>query len=159
VEQRIDAIISGMNKDANFECIHCKKQVSEISSLGTKYRNHCPYCLWSKHADLYAPGDRLARCNSAMRPIGLTFKQERLDKFGKFVQGEIMIIHSILIDGTIVINRIAGDDDPNVILKIFESSKYLRQKTKDRLLEMNIRPLDEKDRTEINRQLFGSSST
>ena len=70
-----------------------------------------------------------------------------------------MVLNSILIDGTIVINRIAGDDDPNVILKIFEASKYLRQKTKDRLAKLNIRPLDKKDRQEINRQLFGSGST
>ncbi len=152
-------IILGMNNNQSFECMHCKKLVSEISTLGTKYRNHCPYCLWSKHADLYAPGDRLARCGSAMKPIGLSFKQEKPDKYGKSRQGEIMVLHSILIDGTIVINRIAGDDDPNVILKIFEASKYLRQKTKDRLAKLNIRPLDKKDRQEINRQLFGSGST
>lgn len=148
-------IISNMNNEQGFKCIHCEKWVSENSTLGTKYRNHCPFCLWSKHADLYAPGDRLARCGSAMRPIGLAFKQEKLDKFGKFVQGEIMVIHSILIDGTLVINRVAGDDDPNAILKIFEASKFLRQKTKDRLAKLNIRPLNEKDRGEINRQLFG----
>ncbi len=51
--------------DAAFVCAHCGKAVSP---LGYTSRNHCPFCLWSKHLDVL-PGDRAADCGGDMRPI------------------------------------------------------------------------------------------
>ena len=85
------------NKD--FYCTHCKQHIS-ASARGTKHRNHCPYCLWSKHVD-DLPGDRNCGCQSAMEPIAIISKGE----------GEWSILHRCCGCGEIKSNRIAGDDD------------------------------------------------
>lgn len=40
--------------DEEFICEHCGQHVPK---LGYSCRNHCPYCLYSKHVDVN-PGDR-----------------------------------------------------------------------------------------------------
>jgi hypothetical protein len=35
------------------------------------YRNHCPYCLWSKHVDGVRPGDRACSCHGMMQPVAV----------------------------------------------------------------------------------------
>ncbi len=51
-----------------FSCEHCGKEVPSTS--GSTPRNHCPFCLWSKHLDIN-PGDRANPCQGMMRPIGI----------------------------------------------------------------------------------------
>ena len=51
--------------DNGFVCLHCGRQVEP---LGYSSRNHCPFCLWSKHVDIN-PGDRANPCGGAMEPI------------------------------------------------------------------------------------------
>src|SRR5512137_2268473 len=59
-----------------FKCVFCHVFVSAEPALsGVQNRNHCPYCLWSRHLDLLRPGDRLAACKEKMKPVGLTFKK------------------------------------------------------------------------------------
>lgn len=65
-----------------FKCIYCHKWVPLDKQIGTTHRNHCPYCLWSKHLDSYSAGDRDSSCGGAMEPLGLTFKHEGFDKYG-----------------------------------------------------------------------------
>ena len=93
-----------------------------------------------------------------MEPIGLTFKKEGLDKWGKEKQGEIMVIHKCPKDQKISINRIAGDDDPEIILKIFQNSQNLDPEIKKNLKRSGIGLLEKKDKTEVQKQLFGKSS-
>jgi RNHCP domain len=65
-----------------FKCVHCHGFVSLASGLsGVRNRNHCPYCLFSRHLDLHAPGDRLSACKALMQPVGLTIKAVR-KKYG-----------------------------------------------------------------------------
>jgi DNA-directed RNA polymerase subunit RPC12/RpoP len=104
-----------MNQD--FICGKCKQPIPYSKFIGTKHRNHCPNCLWSKHVDLEIPGDRKANCGALMEPIGLTFKKQK---------GEIMLIHKCLKCGKISLNRIAGDDSPEAILKI-KDNKQIRE--------------------------------
>ena len=47
--------------DEEFECENCGKQVPK---LGYSCRNHCPYCLHSKHVDVN-PGDRSEKCHGS----------------------------------------------------------------------------------------------
>ena len=54
-------------KDEAFICDNCGK---EVSPLGYTARDHCPYCLYSKHVDIL-PGDRKNTCQGLLRPIGL----------------------------------------------------------------------------------------
>ena len=106
----------------DFYCAHCGGWVSSLSLLsGVHNRNHCPYCLWSRHLDLFSSGDRLSACKAPMRPIGLTLKQSH-NKYRPDLRGELMLIHECEDCRTISINRIAADDDPETILSVFEAS-------------------------------------
>ena len=53
--------------DENFICENCGK---EVFMLGYTARDHCPYCLFSKHLDIN-PGDRENKCMGLMEPIGI----------------------------------------------------------------------------------------
>ena len=53
--------------DEGFICKNCKK---EVKPLGYTSRDHCPYCLYSKHADIN-PGDRNNTCQGLLEPIGI----------------------------------------------------------------------------------------
>ena len=105
-----------------FACAHCGYLVSAAHSLsGVNNRNHCPYCLWSCHLDLFAAGDRLSACKGPMKPIGLTMKKGR-NKYRLEARGELMLIHECADCGSLSINRIAADDDSECILTVFQDS-------------------------------------
>ena len=53
--------------DEGFICEHCGK---EVLPLGYTSRDHCPYCLYSKHVDIN-PGDRENTCRGLLKPIGI----------------------------------------------------------------------------------------
>ena len=142
-------------KREEFRCLHCRELVSAKGEIGTEHRNHCPLCLWSQHVDLEKSGDRKSDCKASMVPIGLTFKHEGFDKWGKPRQGELMLIHRCTRGDKISINRIAGDDDAHVILRVFEESKALSPEEREALEEQKIRLLDESDKDQILTQLFG----
>ena len=69
------------------------------------YRNHCPFCLHSKHVDI-APGDRQNACGGPMAPVGLAWKS------GKGLQ----VRHRCTRCGDETVNRIAeGTAQPDDI--------------------------------------------
>ena len=90
----------------DFVCIHCRQPV-DGRSFGTRHRNHCPYCLWSRHVD-ESPGDRRCACRAPMAPIGIEVRDE----------GEWAIIHRCTGCGAIRTNRIAGDDRELALLQL-----------------------------------------
>lgn len=51
-----------------FVCEHCGAHVPPTAQ--TTPRNHCPFCLWSKHVD-NNPGDRANECQGLLKPIGI----------------------------------------------------------------------------------------
>lgn len=51
--------------DSGFICGNCGK---EVQPLGYTSRNHCPFCLWSRHLDIM-PGDRESECKGLMEPV------------------------------------------------------------------------------------------
>ena len=53
--------------DEKFICENCGK---EVDILGYTARDHCPYCLYSKHVDIN-PGDRENNCKGLLKPIGI----------------------------------------------------------------------------------------
>jgi hypothetical protein len=57
------------------------------------------------------PGDRKSSCGARMKPVGLQLTDE------------IMLVHECLGCGKISTNRIAGDDDPEVILSLLQKPK------------------------------------
>ena len=52
-------------RDEEFICENCGKKVEK---LGYTSRDHCPYCLHSKHVDCL-PGDRQESCHGILKPI------------------------------------------------------------------------------------------
>ncbi len=53
--------------DKSFICEYCNK---EVSKLNYSSRDHCPYCLYSKHVDIN-PGDRSNECQGLLKPIDI----------------------------------------------------------------------------------------
>ena len=51
-------------RDEGFICEYCGKPVKP---LGYTARDHCPYCLCSKHVDV-SPGDRACECHGCLKP-------------------------------------------------------------------------------------------
>lgn len=135
-----------------FKCSHCKQWVIINGYMGTVNRNHCTSCLWSKHVD-ENKGDRRATCHGGMRPIGLTFKHE-----GAGRQGEIMLVHECAQCGSVSINRIAGDDDNEKIVSVYDGSCG-NQSLRAELKKQGIRMLAGEDEGEVHTQLFGKQRT
>jgi hypothetical protein len=141
-----------------FRCAHCHGFVnSESTFSGVQNRNHCPYCLWSRHLDLYAAGDRLSACKALMQPIGLTIKLTR-KKYGS-AHGELMLIHLCKECQAVSINRIAADDDPQMLLNVFEDSSRIERDIIDYLESLGIRRLGGADAPLIRFQLIGDQAS
>ena len=141
----------------DFKCAHCHAFVSTVHELsGVNNRNHCPYCLWSCHLDLYAAGDRLSACKAKMRPIGLTMKRGR-NKYRPESRGELMLIHECMDCRTISINRIAADDDAETVIFVFRESLAVHHQIKIMCNQYGIIPLKIDDKEMVKSQLYGQS--
>ncbi len=90
--------------DEEFICENCGKKVEK---LGYTSRDHCPYCLYSKHVDIN-PGDRQETCHGTLEPIGI----ETNPKKG------YVIIYKCKECGKIRKNKAAKDDNFDLIIKL-----------------------------------------
>ena len=97
----------GRRGEQPFRCTHCKAMVGPIPS-GGNHRNHCPYCLYSRHVDGRVPGDRAGSCGGSMAPIG-TFVRRN---------GEHVVVHRCLSCRFERYNRIAADDYFELVLNL-----------------------------------------
>ena len=139
----------------DFKCAHCHVIVPSAHLVsGVNNRNHCPYCLWSCHLDLYAAGDRLSACKAAMKPIGLTMKKGR-NKYQREPLGELMLVHECTGCKTLSINRIAADDDPGTVMAVFEESFILGHQFQDLCQDHGIVILRAEDTKLVSMQLYG----
>lgn len=139
----------------DFRCAHCQATVSCAHLLsGVNNRNHCPYCLWSCHLDLYVAGDRLSACKVPMKPIGLTMKRGR-NKYQHEARGELMLIHECVECRTLSINRIAADDDSETVISVFHESFTWSQGLQALCMQHGIVPLNAHDREVVYSQLYG----
>jgi hypothetical protein len=101
--------MSRKNENTGFTCEKCGQVVLPLSN--GSYRNHCPFCLFSKHVD-YTPGDRRETCGGLMSPVGLRYRA------GKGYQ----VVHRCLTCGVERINKAALDtvqpDDIEALARI-----------------------------------------
>lgn len=144
--------------NADFTCKHCGRFVSARTAVsGVVNRNHCPYCLHSRHVDLFEAGDRLCACKAGMAPVGLTFKRSR-DKYARDRSGELMIVHRCTDCGALSINRIAADDDPVCLLAALTQPVGTRGTLQSACARQGIRLLAEADRPLVLTRLYGSGT-
>ena len=138
--------------NADFTCQHCGRYVSARTAVsGVVNRNHCPYCLHSRHVDLFKPGDRLNACKGLMAPTGLTLKRSR-DKYAGDARGELMLVHHCLDCGGLSINRIAADDDA---VGILDSLGRYTQALDGHCQAQGITLLSEDDLMVVESRLYG----
>jgi len=90
-----------------FKCRHCRQFIGPLPSGGSQ-RNHCPYCLYSRHVDDSTTGDRMSTCGASMQPVG-SFQRAK---------GEFVLVHRCLGCGFERFNRIAADDDFELVLSL-----------------------------------------
>ena len=90
--------------DEEFICENCGKKVSK---LGYTSRDHCPYCLYSKHVDIM-PGDREEDCKGLLKPIRV-----ELDSKKGYV-----IIYKCEKCNAIRKNKAAEDDNKELLIKL-----------------------------------------
>jgi hypothetical protein len=90
-----------------FRCRHCRAMVGPIA-YGGKHRNHCPFCLYSRHVDGRVPGDRGSTCDGSMAPIGAFTRHN----------GEYVVVHRCLTCRFERYNRIAADDYFDLVLSL-----------------------------------------
>jgi hypothetical protein len=93
---------------SNNEGFTCEKCGKENPPAKGGCRNHCVFCLYSKHVDENVPGDRLSKCKGLMEPI-------EVDQQGK--KG-YLIIHRCMKCGKIIRNKTAKDDDFDAIIRL-----------------------------------------
>ena len=53
-------------ENSSFICEVCGEEVLPLTN--GSFRNHCPFCLSSKHLDII-PGDRLSECLGVMKAV------------------------------------------------------------------------------------------
>lgn len=90
-------------RDEEFICENCGKQVSKLNYTA---RDHCPFCLYSKHVDIN-PGDRLNTCKGLLKPIAI-------EKF----KDSYKIVYKCSKCNQIHKNVMASDDDMDLIIKL-----------------------------------------
>ena len=89
--------------DEGFICDNCHKKVEPLSYTA---RDHCPYCLCSKHVDIL-PGDRANNCHGLLIPI-------EIEKY----KDTYKIIYKCQKCNNIHKNIMAKDDDYEKIIEI-----------------------------------------
>lgn len=90
-------------KDENFICENCNKSVKKLKYTA---RDHCPYCLYSKHVDIN-PGDRLNTCKGLLKPI-------KIEKF----KNTYKIIYECEKCKKLHKNIMANDDNMDLIIEL-----------------------------------------
>lgn len=83
----------------NFICKNCWKNVNKHPKGSA--RNHCPFCLYSRHLDYISPWDRNSNCYWLMKPIWIDYKKNKW----------WMIKHKCIKCGKEILNKIAPDDN------------------------------------------------
>lgn len=83
----------------SFVCENCLKTIEKHPEWSA--RNHCPFCLYSKHMDKDFPWDRLSDCFWIMKPIWIDFKKNKWN----------MIKHKCEKCSKEILNKVAPDDN------------------------------------------------
>ena len=97
-------------RDEEFICENCNKNVTKLVKSS---RDHCPFCLYSKHVDIN-PGDRLNNCKGLLKPISI-------EKF----KNKFKIVYKCEKCNEIHKNIIADDDNMDLIIELSVQKKNI----------------------------------
>ncbi len=104
--------MSQKSENTGFTCQYCGQEVLPLTN--GSYRNHCPFCLCSKHVDIY-PGDRESECGGKMNAVEVVYKS------GKGYQ----LVHECQSCGHRQRNKVASDtvqpDNDGLILELMSN--------------------------------------
>lgn len=103
-------------RDESFICEVCG---SEVKPLGYTARDHCPFCLCSKHVDIN-PGDRACECQGILKPIAIEPAKNSNYK----------IVYRCLSCNEIKRNIVARDDNFDKILEIMANPQIVDNQRK-----------------------------
>ncbi|MEG1494915.1 MAG: RNHCP domain-containing protein [Bacilli bacterium] len=95
-------------KDESFVCDNCGNSINKLNYTA---RDHCPFCLYSKHVDIL-PGDRNNTCLGLLKPIGI-------EKF----KDSYKIIYKCEKCHSLHKNIIANDDNMDLIIELSNIEK------------------------------------
>lgn len=95
--------------DEEFICENCHKKVEKLNYTA---RDHCPYCLYSKHVDIF-PGDRKNNCKGLLKPIDI-------EKY----KNTYKLIYKCSKCNKIHKNIVAIDDDFNKIIELSSHTHF-----------------------------------
>lgn len=112
-------------REETFRCRACKLLVG-LPPSGGRQRNHCPYCLHSRHVDGRRPGDRASDCGSLMAPVGYFIRPN----------GEHAIVHRCLGCGMHRHVRIAADDTFDLVLALPDRTDWPADESTGQSLDM-----------------------
>ena len=94
-------------KDETFICENCNKKIEKLNYTA---RDHCNFCLYSKHLDIN-PGDRENKCHGLLKPI-------KIEKF----KNTYKIIYKCEKCGQTHKNIMANDDNMDIIIELSKNS-------------------------------------
>ncbi len=95
--------------DEAFTCENCGKKVEKLNYTA---RDHCPFCLYSKHVDIL-PGDRQNNCQGLLKPVGI-------EKF----KNSYKIIYRCEKCNELHKNIMGIDDDMKLIIELSKNTVY-----------------------------------
>ena len=93
-------------KNESFSCDNCWKEISKHPSWSA--RNHCPFCLYSKHLDKDFPGDSASECYSTMKALCKDYHKNK----------GWMVVHECMKCWKKISNKLAEDDSVEVFGKL-----------------------------------------
>ena len=96
--------------DEEFICDVCCKKISKLNYTA---RDHCNYCLSSKHVDIN-PGDRNSNCKGTLVPIDIE----------KGPKDKLKIVYKCNKCGEIKRNVMAVDDNYDKVLEIMKEKDF-----------------------------------
>lgn len=98
----------------SFECENCNQLIPKHPEWSA--RNHCPFCLCSKHVDDTLPWDRMSECHSLMRPVGIDYRKNKW----------YMIKHKCSKCDKEILNKVAPDDKFEDFTKtLYKNERFL----------------------------------
>ncbi len=91
----------------SFGCRRCRLDVP-MAAPGTQHRNHCPNRLWCRQSTTTFLATGPADCAGSMEPIGVSVRED----------GEWALVPRCTGCLTVHVNRIAGDDNPLMLMRL-----------------------------------------